>query len=221
MPRRLRLDPEAADEQGLVAVGGDLRPETLIDAYRHGVFPWYNETVPICWWSPDPRAIIPLDAFHVGRRLARTIRSGRFTVTFDRDFASVIRGCSRRTEGTWITPDMIAAFERLHELGNAHSVEAWRGEELAGGVYGIAIGGFFSAESMFHRVTDGSKVALAGIVDRLRARGFALLDVQMLTEHTTKLGAIEIRRRDYLNRLRNAVDMDVAFFDPHPSDRTK
>jgi leucyl/phenylalanyl-tRNA--protein transferase len=210
MPRRLRLDPEAADAQGLVAVGGDLRLETLLDAYRRGVFPWYDETLPVCWWSPDPRGIIPLDAFHVSRRLARTIRAGSFNVTINRDFAAVIRGCSVRAQGSWITPDMIAAYERLHEMGHAHSVEAWH-DGLAGGVYGISLGGFFSAESMFHLQSDASGVALATLVDRLRTRGFALLDVQMVTEHTTKLGAVEIPRQDYLRRLRVAVGMDVTF----------
>jgi leucyl/phenylalanyl-tRNA--protein transferase len=214
MPRRLRLDPEAADAHGLVAVGGDLRPETLLDAYSRGVFPWYDESLPVCWWSPDPRAIIPFDKFHVSRRLARTIRAGRFTVTVNRDFGAVMRGCSIRAEGTWITPDMLKGYELLHEMGHAHSVEAWQGDELAGGVYGVALGGLFSAESMFHRQTDASSVALAVLVERLRSRGFTLLDVQMVTEHTTKVGAMEIPRRDYLNRLRDAVSMDVTFRDP-------
>lgn len=211
MPRRLRLDPEAADTQGLVAVGGDLRPETLLDAYRRGVFPWYDESLPVCWWSPDPRAVIALDSFHVSRRLARTIRAGRFTVTVDRAFAAVMRGCSIRAEGTWITPDMLVAYERLHEMGHAHSVEAWQGGELAGGVYGVSLGGLFSAESMYHRQSDASSVALAALVERLRTRGFALLDVQMVTEHTAKLGAVEIPRGEYLRRLRDAVSMNVTF----------
>ena len=211
MPRRLRLDPEAANASGLVAVGGDLRPATLLDAYRHGVFPWYDESLPIAWWSPDPRALIPLDAFHVSRRLARTIRAGRFEIAINRDFAGVIRGCADRAEGTWITPEMIVAYEHLHVLGHAHSVEAWRNGKLAGGVYGVGIGGFFSAESMFHRVSDASKVALTALVERLRARGFALLDVQMLNEHTATLGAVEIPRREYLRRLPNAVQMNVRF----------
>src|SRR5581483_5296550 len=172
MPRRLRLDPGAADARGLVAVGGDLRPETLLTAYRRGVFPWYEEGLPVCWWSPDPRAVLPINGLHVSRRLARTIRTGRFAVTVNRDFAGVIRGCANRAEGTWITRDMVAAYERLHELGYAHSVEAWRDGALAGGVYGVAIGGLFSAESMFHRVSDASKAALVALVERLRARGF-------------------------------------------------
>jgi len=211
MPRRLRLDPEAADEQGLVAIGGDLRPETLLRAYCRGVFPWYDESLPVCWWSPDPRAIIPLNAFHVSRRLARTIRSNRFSVMVDRDFASVVRGCAQRAEGTWITPQMIAAYQRLHQLGYAHSVEAWREDALSGGVFGIAIEGFFSAESMYHRVTDASKVALAALVDRLKLQGFTLLDVQMLTDHTTRMGAKEIPRREYLRCLRAALATPATF----------
>jgi leucyl/phenylalanyl-tRNA--protein transferase len=211
MPRRLPLDPEAADAQGLVAVGGDLRPETLLEAYRRGVFPWYDESLPVCWWSPDPRAIIPLDEFHVSRRLGRTIRAGRYTVTVNRDFSAVMRGCSIRAEGTWITPDMLEGYERLHELGHAHSVETWRDDELAGGVYGVSLGGLFSAESMFHLHSDASSVALVTLVERLRARGYALLDVQMVTEHTAKLGAVEIPRRDYLKRLRHAIGLDAKF----------
>jgi leucyl/phenylalanyl-tRNA---protein transferase len=210
MPR-LRLDPEAANAQGLVAVGGDLRASTLLTAYRRGVFPWYEEGLPVCWWSPDPRAIIPLDHFHVSRRLARTIRSGRFAVTVNLDFAGVIRGCADRAEGTWLTRDMIAAYGRLHEMGYAHSVEAWRGDTLAGGVYGVAVGGLFAAESMFHRITDASKVALAALLDRLRERCFVLLDVQMVTEHTARLGAVEIPRQEYLARLREATARDTTF----------
>jgi leucyl/phenylalanyl-tRNA--protein transferase len=210
MPQ-LRLNSEAANEHGLVAVGGDLRPETLLDAYRRGVFPWYEAGLPVCWWSPDPRAIIPLNGFHVGRRLVRTIRSARFEVATNRDFPAVIRGCSDRVEGTWITGAMMQAYERLHELGHAHSVETWRDGALAGGVYGVSIGGFFSAESMFHRVTDASKVALAALVERLRSQGFALLDVQMVTDHTAKCGAVEIGRSEYLARLRNALALETAF----------
>jgi leucyl/phenylalanyl-tRNA--protein transferase len=214
MPRRLRLDPEAADARGLVAVGGDLRPETLLTAYRRGVFPWYEEGLPVCWWSPDPRAILPLDNLHVSRRLARTIRSGRFEVTFDRDFAGVIRGCADRAEGTWITGDMITAYEALHALGYAHSVETWRDGRLAGGVYGVAVGGLFSAESMFYRDTDASKVALAGLVARLREQGYVLLDLQMLTEHTARLGAVEVPRREYTARLAEAIGLKVTFQNP-------
>src|SRR5262245_36203274 len=166
------LLPELADDLGLVAIGGDLRPERLLHAYRSGIFPWYDEDGPICWWSPDPRAIFELDGLHISRRLRRSIRSGRFQITINRDFAGVIRGCAEgRDDGTWITTDMIAAYERLHQLGHAHSLEVWHGDQLAGGVYGVAIGGFFAGESMFHRARDASKVALAHLVERLRQRG--------------------------------------------------
>jgi leucyl/phenylalanyl-tRNA--protein transferase len=211
MPRLPFFDPELADEHGLVAVGGDLRPEFLLLAYRRGIFPWYAEGDPVCWWSPDPRAVFELDRFHVPRRLARTLRQGRFAVTVNRAFAAVIRGCADRPEGTWITADMIAAYERLHRLGHAHSVEAWAGVELAGGVYGVALGGLFAGESMFSRLRDGSKVALAHLVERLRQHGFRLFDIQMRTEHTARLGAVEIARAEYLARLREALACEVMF----------
>lgn len=205
------LDPELADEQGLVAVGGDLSPHRLLQAYRQGIFPWYDDSYPICWWSPDPRAIFDIHNFHVSRRLRRTLRSGRFTVTINRAFGGVIRGCADREEGTWITRDMIAAYERLHRLGHAHSVEAWHGHELAGGIYGVALGGFFAGESMFYRCTDASKVALTGLVAQLCARGFVLFDTQMVTAHTDRLGALEIPRVEYLARLREALAVPVTF----------
>jgi leucyl/phenylalanyl-tRNA--protein transferase len=204
--------PEWAEPMGLVAVGGDLRPGRLLHAYRHGIFPWYSEGEPVLWWSPDPRAIFDLDGLHVSRRLRRTLRSGRFTATVNRDFAGVIRGCADRPgEGTWITEDMIAAYEELHRLGHAHSVEVWHDGRLAGGVYGVAVGGLFAGESMFTRVRDGSKVALVALVERLRQRGFQLFDIQLLTPHTASLGAVEISRDEYLARLRRALACDVTF----------
>src|SRR5437660_7763503 len=166
------LSPEWAHEQGLVAVGGDLRPERLLQAYRRGVFPWFDEDGPILWWSPDPRAVFELDGLHISRRLQRTLRSGKFSVTFDQDFASVIRGCADRPDdGTWITAEMVAAYEKLHLLGYAHSVETWQEGKLAGGVYGVAINGLFAGESMFTRARDASKVALVHLTQRLRERG--------------------------------------------------
>lgn len=206
------LVPEFADDSGLIAVGGDLRPERLLQAYRCGIFPWYDENEPICWWSPDPRAIIELDGLYISRRLQRTLRSRRFTVTVDHDFAGVIRGCaSGRPEGTWIIPEMIQAYEELHALGYAHSLEAWQEGELAGGIYGVAIGGLFAGESMFMRRSDASKVALVHLVERLRERQFQLLDIQFRTEHTTRLGAIAIPRREYLARLRQALSVPTSF----------
>src|SRR5579884_1432166 len=156
MARSAFLDPERADADGLVAVGLELTPARLLEAYRRGIFPWFDDSTPTLWWSPDPRAVFEMGGLHVSRRLARTVRSGRFTATFDRDFAGVIRGCSRDAgrggPHVWITPDMVAAYERLHALGHAHSVELWHDGALAGGVYGVAVGGLFAGESMFSRV---------------------------------------------------------------------
>jgi leucyl/phenylalanyl-tRNA--protein transferase len=202
--------PDLADEQGLVAVGGDLRPTTLLRAYQSGIFPWFNEGDPILWWSPDPRAIFELDCFYISRRLERTIRAGKFRMTINQAFREVMQGCAER-EQTWITHDMLAAYTRLHELGYAHSIEAWHGDELAGGVYGVALGGLFSGESMFHRVRDASKVALAYLVEYLRVRGFVLFDTQVLTAHTASLGGMEIPRAEYLRRLRKALETPVFF----------
>ena len=196
---------------GLVRIGGDLAPATLVQAYRTGVFPWFDDDWPICWWSPDPRAIFELNDFHVSRRLARTIRSGKFKVTINRAFGDIIRGCADREEGSWITSSMIEAYERLHRLGIAHSVEAWRDGELAGGLYGVALGGFFAGESMFTRISDGSKVALAFTVEHLKSRRFELFDTQFLTDHTARLGAIEIPRRQYLRRLQKALRVKTSF----------
>jgi leucyl/phenylalanyl-tRNA---protein transferase len=206
------LNPERADENGLVAVGGDLEPETMLLAYRRGIFPWFGLGQPVCWWSPDPRAIIELDGLHVPRRLQRTRNSGKFTTTVNAAFDAVVAGCADRPpEETWITPEMVAAYRRLRERGHCHSVEAWLGGELAGGVFGVTVGGLFAGESMFHRRTDGSKVALCALVDRLRERGFLLFDVQFRTEHTTRMGAVEIPRSEYLRRLAAAVRTDVRF----------
>jgi leucyl/phenylalanyl-tRNA---protein transferase len=207
---------EDADPEGLVCFGGQLSPEWLLDAYRHGIFPWpiTNFEAPLAWWSPDPRAVIEFDRFHVSRRLRRTCRSGKFETTRDNDFAGVIRGCAMapsRMGQTWLTPEMIEAYIRLHRRGHAHSVEVWHQGELAGGVYGVAIGGLFAAESKFYRVRDASKVALARLVEHLGERGFTLLDIQQLTPHTARLGAVEIPRGQYLARLADAVDLPVTF----------
>jgi leucyl/phenylalanyl-tRNA---protein transferase len=205
-------DPQFADPEGLVGIGGDLRPGRLLRAYRRGIFPFFDETTPILWWSPDPRAVFELDGLHVSRRLARTVRSGKFQVTVDRDFAGVIRGCADRPrESVWITPAMIAAYTELHRLGSAHSVEVWHSGALAGGLYGVAIQGLFAGESMFTRVRDASKVALAFVTDRLNARGYGLFDVQYLNDHTRRLGAVEISRAEYLRRLRAALRVDCSF----------
>ena len=211
-PRVPWVPPDQADEDGFVGLGGTLSVPCLLRAYSEGIFPWFNEGDPILWWSPHPRAIFELPQFHVSHRLARTIRSGKFHITFNRDFPAVIRGCAKRAEGSWITREMISAYERLHELGHVHSVESWCNDELAGGVYGVAIGAFFAAESMFYRITDGSKVALAGLVERLKERGFELLDTQFVTEHTRSLGATMIPREEYLKRLHDAVGKSKVSF---------
>jgi leucyl/phenylalanyl-tRNA--protein transferase len=203
-----------ADEHGLLAVGGKLEPEWLLDAYSHGIFPWPFSDGMLAWWSPDPRAVLELDRLHVARRLARTCRSGRFEVTCDQDFSGVIAGCGSapdRMGETWITPPMLAAYEQMHRLGHAHSIEVWYEGKLAGGVYGISLGGMFAAESMFHLVRDASKVALVRMVHHLRCRGYALLDIQQLTPHTQRFGAHEIPRKRYLARLWEALELDVSF----------
>jgi leucyl/phenylalanyl-tRNA--protein transferase len=217
--------PTATTAEGLLCVGGRLAPEWLLDAYSHGIFPWPMwENEPIVWWSPEPRAIIELDAFHISRRLKRTLLAGKFTVTCDRDFGGVIRGCANadgRRGNTWLTPAMIEAYCRMHKLGHAHSIEVWAGLPLpkgegiqpVGGTYGIAIGGLFAAESMFYRVRDASKVALAHLVAHLNSRGYRLFDIQQWTPHTGSLGAIEIARDDYLRRLAGVINLPVSFGD--------
>lgn len=211
---------ELADEDGLLGVGGALEPEWLIDAYRHGIFPWPVDDT-LAWWSPDPRAVLELADLKVSRRLARTLRSDRFTVTCNRAFAEVIAACAEvprgdslgEEGGTWITPEMVSAYCQLHKLGVAHSVEAWQGERLVGGVYGLAIGGFFAGESMFFHESDASKVALVRLAGHLEARGFTLFDLQLLNGHTERLGGSEISRQEYLERLAAAIDLDVTFGD--------
>jgi leucyl/phenylalanyl-tRNA---protein transferase len=205
------VEPDLADPLGLVGVGGDLEPGRLLSAYRQCIFPMYEEGEPICWWSPDPRAVFDLDNLHVSRRLARTIRSGKFEVTYNQEFVGVMRGCAERSEGTWITRDMIQAYARLNRQRHAHSVETWLNGELVGGVYGVSVGGLFAGESMFHRVSDASKVALVHLFERLRARGFVLFDTQIMNDHTRALGAQEISRENYLGRLSEAISLPVSF----------
>jgi leucyl/phenylalanyl-tRNA---protein transferase len=207
---RLRFpDPRRADSEGLVAIGGDLSVARLLLAYRSGVFPWTVD--PITWWSPDPRAVIELNQFRPPRNLAKLMRKQPFEITMDRAFKRVMEGCAALATGrasTWITPEFIEAYTRLHEESHAHSVECWQEGELVGGIYGVSIGGFFAGESMFHRVSNASKVALSHLVARLRERGFALFDIQMITLVTRQFGAVEISRDDYLERLKAAVEME-------------
>jgi leucyl/phenylalanyl-tRNA--protein transferase len=195
-----------------VPAASGLDPALLVRAYREGIFPMAVEGGEIAWFSPDPRGVIPLDRFHTSSRLARVIRSRRFETTVDRDFEGVMRACAQRPgEGTWISEEIVQSYLTLHRLGIAHSLEAWRAGGLAGGLYGVHLGGAFFGESMFHRETDASKVALAALVDRLTRHGFQLLDVQWLTPHLAQFGAIEISRRQYLVRLKQALGVQCAF----------
>jgi leucyl/phenylalanyl-tRNA--protein transferase len=203
-------DPEKFDREGLVAIGGDLRVDRLLLAYRSGIFPWYAEGYVPMWWSPDPRALLVPERLHVSRSLQRTLRRGRFELSWNRCFPRVMHECGRlRDEGTWVIPEMVAAYTRLHERGRAHSLEVWDGSELVGGTYGVQVGGLFAAESMFHRRTDMSKVALVALVRSLFAAGIELLDVQFVTPHLASLGAFEVRRTDYLGRVRDVRDRAV------------
>jgi leucyl/phenylalanyl-tRNA--protein transferase len=183
----------------------------VLAAYRSGIFPWPDSRDRLLWWSPEPRAILPLDRFHESRSLRRTRRRGVFRVTRDHACEQVVRHCAERPEGTWITPRMIAAYVELHHLGWVHSIEVWCGETLAGGLYGVTVGGVFAAESMFHRVRDASKVAVASLVEHLSDSGFALLDVQLQTDHLSSLGAVEIARDEYLDRVKRALRISASF----------
>ena len=194
---------EAGEADGLLAVGGDLRPERLLAAYRHGIFPWYEVGQPILWWSPDPRAVLLPAELHISRSLRRTLRSDRYRVSVDTAFARVIDACAdaRGGAGTWITPEMRTAYVQLHQLGHAHAVESWLGDQLVGGLYGIAIGGVFFGESMFSRAADASKVALVRLVRLLESRGVELIDCQVATGHLATLGSRLLPRRDFLARV--------------------
>jgi leucyl/phenylalanyl-tRNA---protein transferase len=201
--------PEQADPSGLLAVGGDLSSERLLEAYRLGIFPWYSGDEPILWWSPDPRLVLDLGDFKISRSLRKTLNKEIFDVTFDQAFGEVIRACALVPRdgqpGTWITDDMQEAYVRLHKLGYAHSVESWFDGKLAGGLYGVSLGKAFFGESMFHRTADASKVALAALVERLKLWKFHFIDAQMPTAHLLRLGAKELPRRVFLKRLGEAL----------------
>lgn len=207
-------DPELeADEHGLVAIGGEIAPELLLEAYRRGIFPWSSDPVPT-WWCPHPRAIFPLDTWRPHRSLARSIRRAGWTFTTDQAFVDVMLGCGESTERrpeTWITEDFIHAYHELHRHGCAHSVEVWEGEELVGGIYGVTLGGYFGGESMFHRRTDASKAAVAKLIEHLRERGFTLFDAQVMNPHLARIGAISIRRTEFLRRLAAAIAVPARF----------
>jgi len=199
-------DPAKANRDGLVAITRELTPQRLLEAYPKGIFPWTEN--PVTWWSPDPRGILPLDLLHVPTRLERTIRSQKFTFTINQAFDEVIRGCTQPAKGreeSWIGPAFIQAYSQLHRMGHAVSFEVWRDDKLAGGLYGVKIGNFFAGESMFHLVRDASSVALVLAARSLQAQGCGLFDLQMVTPHTARFGAIEVRRDEYLKLLNQAL----------------
>lgn len=198
----------SADPNGLLAIGGDLTPRRLLAAYRQGIFPWYEPGQPILWWSPDPRAILLPDELHISRSLRRSLRRSEYQTSVDTAFPAVISACAslRQTAGTWITAEMAAAYRRLHELGYAHSVETWRGTELVGGLYGIALGRVFFGESMFSTASDASKVALVKLVSVLVARSFELVDCQVANPHLASLGSRLMQRPEFLARIRLLTD---------------
>jgi leucyl/phenylalanyl-tRNA--protein transferase len=215
------------DPEGLLAGGGDLSSERLLAAYRRGIFPWYSRGQPILWWSPDPRTVFETDRMHVPRRLARWLRSCEWTIRADTAFETVVRACAApraRQRGTWIDSAMREAYVRLHELGHAHSVEAWDGDTLAGGIYGVAIGRMFFGESMFSAADNGSKVALLALARALRGWSYPLLDAQVASPHLFTLGAIEVPRGDFCARVEELTcrtgigDWRAAFPSIAPSD---
>ncbi len=203
-------DARSGPADAPLALSWELTPELMLAGYARGIFAWSD--APVTWWSPDPRAIIELDALHVSRRLRRKIKQAPFRVTVDHAFTNVVLGCaapSKNRDETWITTPFLACFAKLHRAGHAHSVECWQGIQLVGGVFGVALGGFFSAESMFHVVTDASKIAVYALVQLLRESGFDLLDIQVLTPHTQSLGGKNIPRVEYLERLERALAVPV------------
>lgn len=208
-PESLPDPSQALDEpNGLLAAGGSLEPDWLLTSYRRGIFPWFETGQPILWWSPDPRIVLRPGELRVSRSLRKRLRRGEFRVTADCDFAGVIRACAeprRYTDSTWITPKMIDAYRQLHDLGWAHSFEAWHGDSLAGGLYGIAIGGIFFGESMFARQSDASKVAFWHAARFLESRGVEIIDCQLPSAHLTRLGARTMPRPEFLSLLQRVT----------------
>ncbi len=209
------FQPDEADDNGLVAVGGSLTTELILEAYSSGVFPWSSDPV-VSWWSPDPRAVFDLETFRAHRSVAKTARRHGWTFSVDRAFRDVMAACAAPTDErpeTWISSAFVAAYARLHELGLARSIEVWEpgpaGDELVGGLYGVLLGGFFGGESMFHRRTDASKAALDHLIDRCRAGGVRLVDAQVPTPHLRSIGAVEIPREEYLQRLKAALGCEA------------
>ena len=201
--------PHLATPEGLLAVGGDLSEERLILAYRMGIFPWYSEGEPLLWWSPDPRLVLLPSKFHLSRSLKRVIQKGCFQVTFDTAFKEVVYGCAasrRNSSGTWIVPEMVKAYQKLNDMGIAHSVESWQNGRLEGGLYGVSLGGCFFGESMFSRISNASKVALWTLVDFLKNRRFDLVDCQVTSDHLLSLGAEEMPRSRFLENLKQSLE---------------
>ena len=199
---------------GLLCAGGDLSPRRLMDAYSHGIFPWFSEGDPILWWSPDPRMVLFPDELKISRSLRKTLEHDRFETRVDTAFAQVIANCAAPREGqsgTWIVPEMVEAYTKLHELGHAHSVESWLDGELVGGLYGVSIGKVFFGESMFTREPDASKVALVRLVERLRAGDCRLIDCQQATAHLASLGAREIPRTEFAMRVQESIQYPAAW----------
>jgi leucyl/phenylalanyl-tRNA---protein transferase len=202
------VDAALTDPDGLLCAGGDLSAERLLAAYRRGIFPWFSEGQPILWWSPDPRTVLYPSEFKVSRSLGKTLRNRGFVVTLDQEFATVMERCADpalRPEGTWISPQMRTAYERLHELGHAHSLETWDGERLVGGLYGVALGRAFFGESMFSVERDASKVALHALARLMLERGGRLIDCQVASAHLDSLGARSIPRRQFVRELAEAI----------------
>ena len=206
MNRTAFPNPARAPADGPLARGGDLSPERLLDAYSHGIFPWFNDDEdPVLWWSPDPRAVLPPERLHISKSLRKRLKSGRYRVTADRAFTEVVAGCAApraHQPGTWITPRMASSYAALAKLGFAHSVETWRDDELVGGLYGVSLGRMFFGESMFSRQPDASKVAFAHLAAQLARWRFTLIDCQIMNDHLRRLGAMFARRQDFLRLVR-------------------
>jgi leucyl/phenylalanyl-tRNA--protein transferase len=204
--------PRLAEENGLLAIGGDLLPQRLLHAYSHGIFPWYNEGEPILWWSPMPRCVLLPGDFHLSRSLRKRLRTGGYRITIDHSFAAVIRACAmsgvRKVQGTWISKEMIAAYERLFVLGFCHSVEVWEGTEVVGGLYGVSIGRCFFGESMFHSRTDASKIAIYALSRTLFNKQFVMIDMQLPTPHLLSLGGRLVEREPFELMLKDALALN-------------
>ena len=207
------VDTARVEPNGLLCTGADLEPETIIAAYSRGIFPWFSDDQPILWWSPDPRMVLFPDEFKISKSLAKTVNRNVFDIRFDSAFADVISACSEprsKNGGTWIVPEMRAAYAALHTIGVAHSIESWRDGKLVGGLYGLTLGRMFFGESMFARETDASKVALVALVEKLRRDGFELIDCQQETRHLASFGARPIPRHEFVQRLQELIDLNQS-----------